>query len=646
MRIRGKVKAVGVTAALTGLLALPSPALADPDSGAGTGAALTAPTAPLVTALGLPNESPTPVRAATDPTITGPAITGPIEGTVTLITGDRVTVRTVDGRPTAAVSPAKGRERIPVTVVADGAGIAVVPADAVPVLQAGKVDPLFFDVTSLLAWGYDDARSTGIPVLAKRAPGKSAADAAPNGSVRTRSFERLGVDVLDVRKSATPALWKTLVGGQPRARLADAAAPLGGGRVAKLWVDAVGTVIDDVSNGQINTGPAWQSGYTGDGVRVAVLDTGYDGTHPDLQNVVAAEGFVSLWPNPAVDEGGHGTHVASIVAGSGAASGGQYKGVAPDADLVIGKVCAGIYCLESDTLEGIEWAVETAQAKVVNMSLRFPVSDASRPIIDMVNTYSVWGVLFVVGAGNSGPGSIASPGAAAGALTVGAADGTSGVASFSSRGPVFNHLVKPEVVAPGVGIVAARSSMGVAENPVGTRYDRRNGTSMAAPHVAGAAALLIQQHPTWPALYVKGALIASAAPLAGATPFEQGLGMVDVGAATQQNVLPYLTAPVALPTPHSAGQTATAHTMVANQGSQPETLTFTVDAVTVQGTPAPAGLATVSAAPVTIPAGGTVGIAVTGHADGVPAGDYAVIVTGRDGTGTVKTTALVSLYVE
>ncbi|MGW0663706.1 S8 family serine peptidase [Streptodolium elevatio] len=381
-------------------------------------------------------------------------------------------------------------------------------------------------------------------------------------------------------------------------------------------------------------------------MRVAVLDTGYDATHPDLQNVVAAEAFVSVASDPEVDEEGHGTHVASIVAGSGAASGGLYKGVAPDADLVIGKVCAGNACLESDTLEGIEWAVETAQAKVVNMSLRFPVSDDSRPIIDLVNTYAVWGVLFVVGAGNSGPGTIAVPGAAAGALTVGASNGTSGPASFSSRGPVYNHLVKPEVVAPGVGIVGAHSADALAEIPVGTQYDRRSGTSMAAPHVAGAAALLMQQHPTWPALYVKGALIASATPLSGATPFEQGRGMVNVGAALQQTVVPYLTPPVGLAAPHAPGQTATAYTMVANQGAQPETLTFTVSAVTLQGAPAPAGLVTVSAAPVTVPVGGTVGVAVTGHADGVAAGDYAVVLTGRDGTGTVRTTALVSLYVE
>ncbi|MDI2132086.1 S8 family serine peptidase [Yinghuangia seranimata] len=393
--------------------------------------------------------------------------------------------------------------------------------------------------------------------------------------------------------------------------------------------------------------PAWQSGYTGAGVRVAVLDTGYDATHPDLQGVVVdAKNFVPLPTSATVDEEGHGTHVLSTLAGSGAASGGQYKGVAPDADVVVGKVCVGVWCRESDTIDGSRWAIEPAHAQIVTMSLRFPMSPASQPIIDMVNTYSLWGALFVVGAGNSGPGTVGSPGGAAAALTVGATQGMSGVWQGSSRGPVFDHLVKPEIVAPGVGIVGALAANVTPQYPVGTYYQRLTGTSMATPQVAGAAALILQQHPTWPGLYVKAALTASATPLVGATVFDQGLGLVDVGAATQQAVLPCISPLLTLPAPHSPGQTAASTTMVANGGTQPVTLTFTATAVTLQGAPAPAGLATVSAAPVTIPAGGATGIAVTGHADGAPTGDYAVLLTGRDTSGTVVTTALVSLNVE
>src|SRR5690606_12123307 len=109
-----------------------------------------------------------------------------------------------------------------------------------------------------------------------------------------------------------------------------------GGR-AKIWLDGRRRVTLDQSVPQIGAPAAWQAGYTGKDVKVAVLDTGIDVSHPDLASqVVAARNF----PTDADgDRYGHGTHVASTIAGTGAASGGKFKGVAPEAMLYDGKVC-------------------------------------------------------------------------------------------------------------------------------------------------------------------------------------------------------------------------------------------------------------------------------------------------------------------
>ena len=141
------------------------------------------------------------------------------------------------------------------------------------------------------------------------------------------------------------------------------------------------------------------------------------------------------------------------------------------------------------------------------------------------------GTLFVIAAGNEGPGesTVGSPGSADAALTVGAVDKQDKLADFSSRGPrVGDGAVKPDVTAPGVDIVAAKAKKSVIGDPVGEQYLRLSGTSMATPHTAGAAALLAQQHPSWKAGELKGALMGSAKPAADQTAFEQGTGRIDV----------------------------------------------------------------------------------------------------------------------
>ncbi|MGW0661837.1 S8 family serine peptidase [Streptodolium elevatio] len=574
------------------------------------------------------------------------------DATVTLITGDKVTVRMEDGKPSVSVRPAEGRDGIPMHIANDDSGIAVVPHDAVPAIQTGKVDARLFNVTQLVEWGYDDARSSSIPLIGKRPAGVDAKTAPPKGVQKLRTFSdpgNSGFESLKADKAAVDDLWNELVGKVPHGRTTDRSKPLGGEKVDKIWIDAKSKVSLDASRSQVNVGPAWQQGYNGNGVTVAVLDSGYDATHPDLQGVVtAAQDFTSS-ASGTDDELGHGTHVASIIAGTGAASNGRYKGVAPGAELAVAKVCddAGD-CPDSAVMAGIQWAAGL-NIKVMNLSLGRPAAPGSDPLVDMVNTQSMWGGrIMVVAAGNSGSGSrtVEAPGTAAAALTVGAIWSGDRVAGFSSRGPSIDNNVKPDIVAPGAGVVAARAAGSTIGYPVDANYVGLDGTSMAAPMAAGAAAILAQQHPTWYGWHIKGALTESARKLPGANAFQQGAGLLDIGAAATRKVVPYHVNPIPLPLPHTAGQNASSLAYFMNDLPQAVTLTFTVEAFTELGAPTSAGLATVPAAPTTIAAGQLGSVSVTANAGAAPPGAYYARVTARDTNGVVVASVYVAIDIE
>ncbi|MFF1834311.1 S8 family serine peptidase [Streptomyces sp. NPDC058231] len=180
---------------------------------------------------------------------------------------------------------------------------------------------------------------------------------------------------------------------------------------------------------------AWAAGYDGTGTKVAILDTGIDATHADLSDRIAeARNFSDS--ADTVDRFGHGTHVASIIAGSGAASGGKYKGVAPGAKLLIGKVLGDTGSgTDSSVLAGMEWAAHSG-AKVVSMSLGANnYTDDTDPLGQAVNRLTAeTGTLFVIAAGNAGPdpSTIGSPGSADAALTVAAVDGQDRIAAGNS----------------------------------------------------------------------------------------------------------------------------------------------------------------------------------------------------------------------
>ncbi|MFJ5707707.1 S8 family serine peptidase [Streptomyces sp. NPDC093105] len=555
--------------------------------------------------------APGSTAAAVPETFRGPAAST----TVTLVTGDRVTLTELDGgRRTVTVDRAKGATGAVRTQVADGR-VTVVPDEARPLLDSGVLDPRLFDVTGLVEQGLTDA----LPLIVTYGTSTRAAG-APRGTETVRALPSVGGAAVTATDPA--AFWHSLT--SPKAR---AAAP------AKVWLDGRVRAAMADSNAQIGTPKAWEAGLTGKGVKVAVLDTGVDVSHPDLAGRVAeSKSFIE--GQEVADRDGHGTHVTSTVGGSGAGSDGREKGVAPGATLAVGKVLSDEgYGTESQIIAGMEWAAKDIDAKIVSMSLGSREgSDGTDPMAQAVNTLSAeTGALFVIAAGNSGaPGTIGSPGAADSALTVGAVDSADEAAYFTSQGPRYrDQALKPDLSAPGVGILAARSQL-----TEGTGlYTSMNGTSMATPHVAGVAALLAEQHPDWTGAQLKDALMSSSKRL-DAPAYALGAGRVDVAAAIAADVTATGSADLGFFSwPYEANQPVTRTVTYTNSSDAPVELSLAVEGM-------PAGTATLADTTLTVPAHGTASTTVTGDGTGAPVGTSSGRITATAGGAPVAHTAL------
>jgi subtilisin family serine protease len=560
---------------------------------------------------------------------------------ITLITGDRVTVD-AKGR-VVGLQRAKGREHIPVQVRRAGGHTHVVPADAARLVASGKLDQRLFDITELNKSATRRSLKNGLKVIVgyKGAATAARADVREAGTLR-RTLKALNADAVQTSVKDTPELWKALTDGDKPAT-----------GVAHVWLDGVRKVSLDKSVPQIGAPTAWKSGYTGKGVKIAVLDTGVDAPHPDLKSqVVAAKNFSAA--KNTNDAFGHGTHVASIAAGTGAKSGGKYKGVAPDAKVLNGKVLDDSgYGDDSGILAGMEWAAQQG-ADIVNLSLGGPDMPDTDPLEEAVDKLSAEkDILFAIAAGNEGPESVGSPGSADAALTVGAVDKKDRLAGFSSTGPrVGDGAVKPDVTAPGVAITAAAAkgsliAQEVGESPAG--YLTIDGTSMATPHVAGAAALLKQQHPDWGHAELKGALTGSSK--GGAyTPFEQGAGRIAVDRAMRQTVIadPVSVSFGTQAWPHTDDEPVTKQLTYRNLGTEDVTLTLSLTSTDPQGRAAPAGLFTLGATEVTVPAGGKASVDLTADTrlGGTLDGAYSAYVTATGDGHSVRTAAAVDREVE
>lgn len=280
------------------------------------------------------------------------------------------------------------------------------------------------------------------------------------------------------------------------------------------------------SEGRIGTWDMHSLGYTGKGIKIAVLDTGIDSTHPDLMynrdgstKIIAQQSFVDVDFDGIPDESpedliGHGTHVAGTAAGNG-----YQIGVAPDAYLLNAKVCSGTGCATSWMIEAVEWAILN-EADIITLSIggsTFWGLDALDDILDYA-----WqqGIVVTIAAGNDGPvtSSVQTPGTGPRVITVAATDSYDLITAFSGRGPsVYGHY-DPDIAAPGDPIFSTFP---------GNTYAILGGTSMATPHVAGAVALLLEAHPEANPDMVKANIMANGKDIGFPTNV-QGAGLLDL----------------------------------------------------------------------------------------------------------------------
>ncbi len=305
---------------------------------------------------------------------------------------------------------------------------------------------------------------------------------------------------------------------------------------------------------QIGAPYLWDSGFNGSGVLVAVLDTGIDKTHPDLNDlddnpltidddkVIYEKSFIDFDYNGIPEENtddraGHGTHVAGIISGTGEGSSYKFKGVAPGSRLMNVKVLTTYGGFESWIIKGIEYAIlgddgdpnTDDDADIISMSLGGS-GFMDDPLVQAVEAAWDLNKTVVIAAGNSGRNffTIESPGLSTKAITVGAVDQNDEIAYFSSRGPTPDLKMGIDICAPGVDIISARANL-TSSSGYGN-YTSKSGTSMATPFVAGAIALLLQSNPNLLPSTIKTLLMVSAVDI-GESSYTQGAGRLDIYAA-------------------------------------------------------------------------------------------------------------------
>ncbi|WP_372350972.1 S8 family serine peptidase [Streptomyces sp. KL116D] len=559
--------------------------------------------------------------------------------TVTLVTGDVVAARVdADGRVLSAALRGTDATDHAAATWRSGGRTYVFPEGTERLVDQGLLDAQLFDIGTLVADRYDDAHTDSVPVIVTYAGGHGPRS-APRGTRTTHHLASIGGAAVTVDKDAADDAWKKL-------------APRSGG-VTKMWLDkkVTGTAAPELGTPTVpltGAATAHRAGLDGSGVKVALLDTGVDAGHPDLAGRIReSKSFVSgADPADTEDRTGHGTHTASTIAGTGAASDGRYAGMAPKADLIVGKVLDddGSGTL-SNIVAGMEWAVGEG-AQVVSMSLGADGSTScSGPDVDAVQRLGDK-ALFVIAAGNASlHGTVSTPGCAPKALTVGAVDRKNDTASFSSRGPSADGVnAKPDIASQGVGVVAARAGGRGDE-----AYQSMSGTSMATPHVAGGAALLLQQHPDLTPARLKE-LLTSAVRDTGAPVLEQGAGPMDVARALTQ---PVVGEPNTLlgdfAYPQSSLDPVDKPVTLTNVTDEDVTLNLAVRDVLGDDGSRVLGFASAGRGKVTVPAHGSVDVPVRiDPAARLDAGDYGTLTGRLVGTGAhgVRVTVPFGVHLE
>ncbi len=269
------------------------------------------------------------------------------------------------------------------------------------------------------------------------------------------------------------------------------------------------------------------TGYSGKGIGVCVMDTGLF-PHIDFAGRIWAFcDFVAGRRQP-YDDNSHGTHVCGIIGGNGTASGGRIKGIAPECGFIILKVLDGLgNGRKEDVLRAVDWILENRKQygiRVVNISVGTTCRTKMDHKVLIEGVERLWdqGLVVVAAAGNQGPrpGSVTAPGSSKKIITVGSSDLLTGSSAISGRGPTFECICKPDLVAPGNKIRACAPG---PEFP----YGIKSGTSMSTPMVSGAVALMLEKNPGLTNVQVKIKLKESARDL-GLPKNLQGWGQLDL----------------------------------------------------------------------------------------------------------------------
>lgn len=269
--------------------------------------------------------------------------------------------------------------------------------------------------------------------------------------------------------------------------------------------------------------------YTGKGITVAVMDTGM---YPHIDFGTRIIGFVDFISGKkySFDDNGHGTHVTGIIAGNGTASGGKYKGVAPECNLIGLKVLDRMgNGNKEDVLRAFQWILDNRdkyKIRIVNISVGTTYKTRSEHDLLNLGVEKLWdaGIVVVAAAGNQGPnaGSVTAPGGSKKIITVGSSDMLKGKYATSGRGPTFECVCKPDLVVPGNRVISC-----IPGNEGKGLYGVKSGTSMSTPKISGAIALALEKDPTLTNVDIKMMLKSSCDDL-GLSYNEQGWGLFNL----------------------------------------------------------------------------------------------------------------------
>ena len=448
-----------------------------------------------------------------------------------------------------------------------------------------RFDPELFNVDRLIEDGYADNDTDSVPVIIRertdrpdRGNGIGVQD-TENASTWvgvSEAFEQGMAGKAGLEVASSHASIGAVSGAIDKSRAEATFEELrNDDTVERVHYDARYEVQLDDAGDAVSAEQAWtEYNVSGEGVTVAVLDTGVDSDHPDLEHAVVYEKDFT-GEGTTHDEHGHGTHVAGIVAGSGDASDGDYVGIAPNASImdlrVLGSDGGGS---SSDIIEAMEYADQNG-ADIISMSLGGPTS-SDDPFFEAVDSVVANGTTVIVAAGNDGDEyeTIASPGVVPSAITVGASDDYDEMAWFSSRGPTPERgYVKPDLVAPGVSVNSASADT--------DSYTEKSGTSMAAPVVSGAAALLIEHHGTMSPTEVKSQLVTTADDIGDHDVYTAGSGRLNATAALRTDIV--IDQPTTDFQSISADSIQQQTVTVTNDGDEQQSLDLSASATSISG---------------------------------------------------------------